>query len=114
VALRLAPPDTATFGREATQGSVGKVTEEMRAEVLRLHGQGKGVLEIARASELDRKQVSRALAHEGLQNPPSTPASRRLPEILDLREKGVSIAEIGRRLGFSRRAVSRALAGAKE
>jgi DNA-binding NarL/FixJ family response regulator len=99
---------------EGRKGSVGKVTDEVRTEVMRLHRDGHGVVEIARRLCLDRKQVSRALAHEGITNAPSTPASSRLPEILALRRQGVSIAEIGRRLGFSRKAVSRALAGAKE
>jgi hypothetical protein len=71
-------------------------------------------MEIARASGLDRKQVSRTLAHEGIHNAPPATASSRLPEILALRGQGVSIAEIGLRLGFSRQAVSRALGGAKQ
>jgi DNA-binding NarL/FixJ family response regulator len=77
--------------------------------VLRLHGAGSSVCQIAAETTLDRKQVTRILAHEGIRNPPSTPATSKLPEILELRSKGVNITEIGRRLGFSRNAVRKAL-----
>jgi DNA-binding NarL/FixJ family response regulator len=81
----------------------------VRAQVLLLHSEGKGVCEIAREVGIDRKQVARLLAHEGVTNPPSTPATSRLTEILELRKQGVSITEIGRRLGFSRNAIRKAL-----
>jgi len=85
------------------------VTNELRATVLRLHEEGRKIAEIARETRLDRKQVSRILAHEGIKNPPSTPAINKLPEILELRSQGVTTTEIGRRLGFSRKAISRTL-----
>jgi DNA-binding NarL/FixJ family response regulator len=94
---------------EGRRGSVSQVTEQVRQEVLRLHGEGKGISEIGRLLGLDRKQVARALAHEGIEPPPSTSATCRLPEILELRRQGVSITEIGRRLGFSRNAIRRVL-----
>ena len=95
---------------EARKGSVGQVTAKVRAQVLRLHGEGIGVCEIAREVGIDRKQVARVLESVGIKQEASTPASSRLAEILELRGRGVSISEIGRRLGFSRKAVAKALA----
>jgi hypothetical protein len=66
-------------------------------------------MQLGRLLGLDRKQVARALAHEGVKNEPARSAASEL-DIRELREAGVSIAEIGRRLGFSRNASRRALA----
>jgi transposase-like protein len=77
--------------------------------VLRLHEEGGRITDIVREMGLDRKQIARVLAHEGIKNAPSIPASSRLPEIQELRRQGVSVSEIGRRLGFSRNAIRRAL-----
>jgi hypothetical protein len=94
---------------EGRKGSVGKVTREKRPEVLRLHGEGQGVVAIARLVGLDRKQVARILDQEGIKGQPSVSASAALPQILELRRQGHGIAAIGRQLGFSRNATRKAL-----
>jgi hypothetical protein len=90
------------------------ITPELRSKVAELHAEGKGVVEIGRMTGLNRKQVARILEGQGVKNPPSVPASSRLPEILELRGQGKKLEEIGQILGFSRKAVGRALAKAAQ
>ncbi len=86
----------------------------MRQRILELHHQGERPAQIGRATGLNRKQVARVLAAEGITRQAFVPASAVLPQILEFREQGLTLEEIGERLGYSRGAVGRALRGKKQ
>lgn len=77
--------------------------------ILDLHAQGQKPAQIGRATGLNRKQVARVLAAEGIARERFVSASTILPQIVELRKQGLTLEEIGRQVGYTRNAIGRAL-----
>jgi AraC-like DNA-binding protein len=87
------------------------ISPDVRARIIALHREGKLPRQIGRETGLNRKQVARVLAAEGIRRRPYTSATTILPRILKLRDQGLTIGQISTKVGFSKGAVGRALRG---